>query len=90
MFKKNSPTSKAWGRLKRNKPALLGMGWIVCIVIFAILGYKITPDSTPNCDNQMVRIKLQSPGFSTQVLQLKSDLENLAEFEQKTSIIMKI
>ncbi len=75
MFTKNSPTYKAWGRLKRNKPALIGMVWIIIMVLVSILGYKIAPDSTPNCDNQMVRIKLQPPGFSTPILKIKSDLD---------------
>ncbi len=75
MIKTNSPTARAWNRLKRNKPALFGMGWIFIVVFLAVLGYKITPDSTPHCNNQMLRIKLQPPGFSTDILQVKKDLE---------------
>ncbi len=75
MIKTNSPTARAWFRLKRNKPALFGMAWIVFIALIALLGYKIAPDSTPNCDNQMVRIKLQPPGFSTSILRIKKDLD---------------
>lgn len=64
----NSPTARSWQRLKQNKPALIGLGWIILVVMVAILGYLITSDGTPNCDNQMVRIKLQSPGFNAKIL----------------------
>jgi ABC-type dipeptide/oligopeptide/nickel transport system permease subunit len=69
----NSPAARAWKRLKRNKPAIFGMGWIFFIISLAILGYQVAPDGTPNCDNQMVRIKLQSPGFSTKILKVERD-----------------
>lgn len=71
----NSPTARAWKRLKRNKPAIFGMGWIFFIIMLAVLGYQIAPDGTPNCDNQMVRIKLQPPGFLTKILQIEKDVE---------------
>lgn len=69
----NSPTAKSWKRLKQNKPAIIGMAWILLVVIVALLGYLITPDGTPDCNNQMIRIKLQPPGFKTQVIQVKKD-----------------
>ncbi len=70
-----SPTYKAWLRLKKNKPAIFGMGWILFILIIAFLGYLIVPDKTPQCDNQMLRIALKNPGFSVQVLQVENDLD---------------
>ncbi len=74
-MKHNSPTAQTWYRFKRNKPALFGMGWIIFTVIIAILGYKIAPDGTPDCDNQMIRIKLQPPGFSTDIIQIEKGLD---------------
>ena len=68
----NSPTAKAWQRLKRNKPAILGMVWIVWIVLVALLGYLIAPDGTPKCNNQMLRIKLENPGFHTDIIKIKN------------------
>lgn len=75
MNKSNSPAAHAWKRLKQNKPALLGMGWILFVVLLAVLGYQVAPDETPNCDNQMLRIQLQSVGFSTDVLKIKKEEE---------------
>lgn len=51
------------------------MGWILFIVLLAILGYQIASDETPNCDNQMLRIQLQSAGFSTDILKIKKDVD---------------
>lgn len=75
MNKTNSPAAHAWKRLKQNKPALFGMGWIMFIIFLAVFGYQIAPDETPNCDNQMVRIKLQSPGFQTPILKIKKEVD---------------
>ena len=75
MNKSNSPAAHAWKRLKRNKPAIFGMGWILFVILMAVLGYQIAPDGTPNCDNQMLHIKLQPPGFSTDILKIKKDVE---------------
>ncbi len=70
----NSPTAKAWIRLKKNKPAIAGLCWIILVIVIAISGYSIAPDGTPDCDNQMVRIKLQPPGFKTDVALIHNDL----------------
>ena len=75
MNKSNSPAAHAWKRLKRNKPALFGMAWILFVVLLAVLGYQITSDETPNCDNQMLRIQLQPSGFSTDILRIKKEVE---------------
>ncbi len=74
MNEKNiSPNQKAWMRFKKSKTALIGLFWISLICITAILGYIITPDKTPNCSEQMLRIALKNPGFSTDVLLVEND-----------------
>lgn len=73
-----NPSHRAWKRWKKNRPAVLGLVWILVVTFAALLGYIITPDGTPNCNNQMVRVQLQPMGFSTDVLQIKKN-ENIIQ-----------
>jgi peptide/nickel transport system permease protein len=68
-----SPNQKALRRLMRNKPALFGLGTIVVSVLIAILGYAISPDSTPNANEQSLTIALKDPGFSVKMLKMKKN-----------------
>jgi peptide/nickel transport system permease protein len=68
-----SPNQKALRRLMRNKPALFGLGTIVLSVLIAILGYIISPDDTPNANNQSLTIALKDPGFSVKMLKMKKN-----------------
>jgi peptide/nickel transport system permease protein len=68
-----SPNQKALRRLMRNKPALFGLGTIVLSVLIAILGYAISPDSTPNANNQSLTIALKDPGFSVKMLKMRKN-----------------
>ena len=66
--KKNAPNQRAWRRLRKNKPALFGLGFITLSVIVAILGYLISPDKTTNVNEQIPEVSLKSPGFEVQML----------------------
>ncbi len=70
-----SPNQKAFNRLKKNKPALLGIGLIFFSVIIAIFGYIISPDSTPNANDQMPTIALKNPGFEAKILKVRKNRE---------------
>lgn len=70
----NSPVRESWKRLRRNIPAMFGLGWILLVSFIAIFGYAIAPDNTTDADNQMLRIKLENPGFSTKVLLVPNDV----------------
>jgi peptide/nickel transport system permease protein len=72
-----SPNQKAFNRLKKNKPALLGIGLIIFSVIIAIFGYTISPDSTPNANNQMPTIALKNPGFEAKILKVQKNRETV-------------
>ncbi len=65
-----SPGRKAWKRLIRNKPAVAGMVIIALAVIVAILGYAITPDRTPNANDQINELSLMKPGFGVDILNI--------------------
>lgn len=69
----NSPNKRAWQRFKRNRPGVFGLMMIGFAVILAILGYTITPDSTPNANDQINEVRDASLGFSTQVLKVRKN-----------------
>jgi peptide/nickel transport system permease protein len=50
--------------------AVVGMAVIILAVIVSVLGYLITPDSTPYCNNQNLAIATASPGFRVKLLQV--------------------
>lgn len=68
-----SPNQKALRRLMRNKPALFGLGTIVLAILIAILGYAISPDDTPDANQQSLTIALKDPGFSVKMLIIKKN-----------------
>lgn len=70
-----SPNQKALKRLKKNKPALFGLGLIAFSIIIALFGYAISPDSTPNANDQMPIIALKNPGFETNILKVRKNRE---------------
>jgi peptide/nickel transport system permease protein len=73
MIENLSPNQKALRRLMRNKPALFGLGTIVLAVLIAILGYTISPDDTPDANQQSLTIALKDPGFSVKMLKMKKN-----------------
>ena len=76
--------SHAWKRFKRNRPAMVSMYFIILSVLVAVLGYLITPDSSPNANNQVLELSVKSPGFKTQMLLVKEnqDIKSTGIFER--------
>ena len=68
-----SPSAKAWKRLKKNKSAMLGIYFIVACVFIAVFAYYLAPDSSTNCDEQILQLETHSPGFSINILKVKRD-----------------
>ena len=66
-----SEYQKAWRRFKRNRPALAGLWFVIASVGVALFGYVIAPDHSPDANAQIPEIALQSPGFSSAILQVK-------------------
>ncbi len=66
-----SPFQTAWNRLKRNRPAIGGLLIIFFSFVLGVLGYLITPDSTPDANNMTPEIALQSPGYTQKFLLIK-------------------
>lgn len=58
----------AWRRFKKNKLAMFSLYFIALTVIVAILGPIITPDSTPDANNQVLALSVKPPGFKVEML----------------------
>lgn len=65
----------AWQRLKKNKLAVFGIFIIGIAVLIAIFGYLITPDSSPNANEQLLEFSVKPPGFEAKVLMVKKNEE---------------
>lgn len=68
-----SPNQKAFLRFKKNKPAVIGLGVIIFATFIAIFGYIISPDSTPDSNEQNTEVSLVEPGFETKILAIKKN-----------------
>jgi peptide/nickel transport system permease protein len=69
----NSLSHAAWQRVKKNKLAMLGCAIIIFCLLIAVLGYTITPDSTPDANNQLLEISKKPPGFKVTMLQIRKN-----------------
>lgn len=56
-----SPATLAWNRFSRNPLSVVSLGGIVCLTVVALLGYLITPDSTPHCNQQYLELATLKP-----------------------------
>ncbi len=73
-----------WKRCKREKAGIVAFLVLVIMLIISILGYVITPDSTPYCNHQNLEISLQQPGFEVKMLQIlpSSPVEKVGFFKK--------
>jgi peptide/nickel transport system permease protein len=72
-FESESLSKQTWRRFKRNSLGVVGLIIIIVATIISILGYLITPDSTPYANDQKPELHIKEPGFSIQVLQIKKN-----------------
>ncbi|MBN2746380.1 MAG: ABC transporter permease [Bacteroidales bacterium] len=68
-----SVSKHIWIRFRKNKLGLIALSWILFSSIISILGYIITPDSSPFANNQNLELAAQKPGFSVQILMIPSE-----------------
>lgn len=74
----------AWQRLKTNKLAMFGLIVIGLCMIMAVLGFSITPDSTPDANDQLLELSKKPPGFEVRMLQTrKNELSHDVNFFYK-------
>ena len=70
-----SLSALTWKRFRKQWEGMVSLGFILLVIVISILGYLITPDSTPHCNHQQLEIALRKPGFSVQLLQVKPSHE---------------
>jgi len=80
-----SLSSIAWKRFLKNKLSLSSMIIIALFALIAILGYLITPDQTPFCNEQYLELTCKKPGFRIQMIKVKKN-----EKEEHTNFIYKM
>ncbi len=64
---------QTWHRFKRNKLAMFGLLLIVVASSISILGFLITPDSSPYANDQKPELHIKKPGFKAQMLLAKKN-----------------
>jgi len=66
-----TPSQRAWKIFKRNRLALTGMGFIIFVLVIAILGYFIMPDSTPRANDMIIQLSIKKPGSKFLMLRVR-------------------
>lgn len=74
-FESESLSAETWKRFKRQKLSMLGLFIIIFSSVISILGYLITPDSSPYANAQKPELHTKSPGFSVTCLLIKKNQE---------------
>jgi len=67
-YTSESLSVQTWRRFKRNKLAMFGLFLIVVASTISILGFLITPDSSPYANDQKPELHIKKPGFKAQML----------------------
>ena len=65
----------AWRKLRRNKPAMVGLIFICFAVIISILGANIRPDGSPDANEQHSPIAKLKPGSEIDMLLVRKNEE---------------
>jgi len=74
----------AWFKFRKNKLGVLSLGVIIFTFCIALLGYLITPDSTPYANKQVLEISTQKPGFKVETLLIpKNEIPKQVSFLHK-------
>ncbi len=66
----------AFHRLKKNKPAMVSLVFIVMMAIVALFAYQIAPDKTSNANTQLLEFQGMPPGYSADFLKIEYETED--------------
>ncbi len=72
-FSSESLSKQTWIRFKRNKLAMFGLTLIIAATLISILGFLITPDSSPYANDQKPELHIKKPGFDSKMLLVKKN-----------------
>lgn len=84
-FESESLSKQTWRRFKKDKLAMTGLVLIVIATLISILGYAITPDSTPFANDQKPELHIKEPGFNIDLLLMRKN-----EMEKSENIFTKM
>lgn len=65
----------AYRRFLKNRLAMAAMIYIILATVVAILGYLITPDSTPFANRQHLELAIRKPGFRVTMVMLRREMQ---------------
>lgn len=72
-----SPGRIAWDRFRKDIWGMMALSLIGIVLLIAILGSLITPDSTPFANRQMLELGTLKPGFQTYMLKIEGDVKTI-------------
>lgn len=75
----------AWKRILVHPPAMAGLAVICLATAVAVMGYLITPDQSPFCNQQFIELATRKPGFRVHVLEIRKN-----EAERRVGLFRKM
>ena len=81
-YTSGSLSRDAWKRLRKNKLSMAALIFLLLMALTALLGYLITPDSTPMANRQFIELGAKKPGFSINMYRVEKplyDRENILQ-----------
>ncbi|MBI5219072.1 MAG: ABC transporter permease [Bacteroidia bacterium] len=63
----------SWLKFRKEKMAMTSLLFIILSVLISISGFLISPDSTPNSNDQHLELATQKPGFSVKMLLIQKN-----------------
>ncbi|MFN2396110.1 MAG: ABC transporter permease [Bacteroidales bacterium] len=70
-----SPGRIIWRKFRQNFTAITALTWIIVSAVIAVLGYLITPDSTPFANDQNLELSAKRPGSKVQFLKIRKNIQ---------------
>ena len=69
-YTSGSLSREAWRKFLRNKLSVAALIYILLSVVIALMGYLVTPDSTPMANRQTLELSTKKPGFRITMLKI--------------------
>jgi peptide/nickel transport system permease protein len=73
-YQSQSLSKLAFKKLLQDKLSIVGLVIIGLACLISILGYLITPDSTPDANDQKSELLIRKPGFNCNLLKMRKNL----------------
>jgi peptide/nickel transport system permease protein len=68
-----SLSSLAWKKFMKDRLSVFMLFLVIFAVVIAVLGYLVTPDSSPYANAQYLEIAAKNPGFKIEMLKVRKD-----------------